>query len=480
MGDAAIDGELSDNGLGEERTPPADDARASARTTITPLVTPRRNSAQIGRILRGSYRILRPLDVGGMAIVYEAEHLRLKRLVAVKFLSSESSGDSAIALRFSREAQVLARLSHPHIVKVMDFDTTETGEPFLVMELLNGETLASRLERDCMLGLSEALAITAQLASGLVAAHEAQIVHRDLKPANVFLETVSGEPALVKLLDFGISKTASHSQLLTREHMVLGTPEYMAPEQASGSTSLVDHRSDQYSLAAIVYEMLSGRPPFPCGDDVGALLRRVINERPRALVDLAPGVGSVSDVVMRALSKEPRDRFHSVAAFAEALRCAGARELGSTKTRDARAPRGESSEPARSSKLAVEIRAAAESARQAFDRGNLLEAALLAEMVVDLASDARDPRVAPTLDRYSELLERILIARLGGTSCVLRAASSASLERLQLTHKDAFLLSRIDDALSLEETLDVSAMPRLPTLRLLTRLMRAGALTQMV
>src|SRR5687768_18105014 len=130
-----------------------------------------------------------------MAIVYQAEHLRLKRRVAIKFLSSELSTDSAMGVRFRREAEVLARLSHPHIVQIVDFDTTDTGEPFLVMELLDGETLGARLERDCTLGLEESLAIAAQLASGLAAAHQARIVHRDLKPANVFLESVPGEPA---------------------------------------------------------------------------------------------------------------------------------------------------------------------------------------------------------------------------------------------------------------------------------------------
>jgi serine/threonine protein kinase len=473
MGDAAFDGEVSG-----ARSPVGDDAPASApRIAIDTMPHRRRDSTLIGSVLRGSYRILRPLDVGGMAIVYEAEHLRLKRRVAIKFLSSELSTDSAMGIRFRREAEVLARLSHPHIVQIVDFDTTDTGEPFLVMELLDGETLGARLERDCTLELEESLAIAAQLASGLAAAHQARIVHRDLKPANVFLESVPGEPAVVKLLDFGISKTGSQSQLLTREHMVLGTPEYMAPEQASGSTGLVDHRADQYSLAAIVYEMLSGRPPFPSSDDIGALLRRVIHEEPRPLIDLAPGVGTVSNVVMRALSKDPRARFGSITAFAEALRCAGIRELGSGKPISLGVSRSAKSEGGKASKIASEARSAAESARHAFDRGDLVEAALLAEMLVDLANE--DRQLVPALARYTELLETILIARLGGMCRVLRADTrSPSLARLKLTPEDAFLLSRIDDRLTLEETLDVSAMPRLATLRLLTRLLRSGALLQ--
>jgi tRNA A-37 threonylcarbamoyl transferase component Bud32 len=473
MGDAALDADV-------KSAPPltGDDGPVSApRIAVAP--TRRRGPSPVGKTLRGSYRILRPLDVGGMAIVYEAEHLRLKRRVAIKFLSSDSSGDSAMGVRFSREAEVLARLSHPHIVKVLDFDTAETGEPFLVMELLDGETLAARLERECTLTLAESLAIAAQLASGLAAAHQAQIVHRDLKPANVFLENVPREPAVVKLLDFGISKMASPSELLTREHMVLGTPEYMAPEQAAGSTSLVDHRADQYSLAAIVYEMLSGRPPFPFGDDIGALLRRVIHEQPRPLIELAPEVGSVSNVVMRALSKDPRARFGSIAAFAEALRCAGLRELGSGKPIALGVSESAKPQAGKASKIAVEARSAAESARQAFDRGDLVEAALLAEMLIDLANEGVDPQIAPALARYTELLERILIARLGGTCRLLRADTrSQSLASFKLTPEDAFVLSRIDDGLTLEETLDVSAMPRLATLRLLTRLLRSGALMQ--
>jgi serine/threonine protein kinase len=480
MGDAAIDGEINSAPQSVIAVlSAADDAPASAvRNTTDPAVPRRRDSNQIGKTLGGTYRILRPLDVGGMAIVYEAEHLRLRRLVAVKFLSCEMSAESAIDLRFRREAEVLARLSHPHIVNVLDFDTTETGVPFLVMELLDGETLAARLERDCMLGLRDSLLIAAQLASGLAAAHQAQIVHRDLKPANVFLEAIPGEGTLVKLLDFGISKMVSSRQSLTQEHMVLGTPEYMAPEQASGSAALVDHRADQYSLAAIVYEMLSGRPPFPSGDDIAALLRRVIHERPRPLIELSPWVGGVSNVVMRGLSKEPRDRFRSIGEFAEALRAAGARELGSGSASRTRAPAPATPEPSRASKIATEVRNVAESARQAFDRGELREAALLAEMVVDLANTALDPRVAPTVERFSELLERILVDRLGGISRMLRVAPSPSFALLKLTPEEAFLLSRIDDGLTLDEALDVSAMPRLQTLRHLTRLLRSGALMQ--
>ena len=186
-----------------------------------------------------------------MAIVYEAEHLRLKRLVAVKFLSSEMADDSAIGLRFRREAEVLARLSHPHIVKVMDFDTTESGEPFLVMELLDGETLARRLERDCMLGLRESLAIAAQLASGLAAAHQAQIVHRDLKPANVFLESLPGEgcagqAARLRHLEDGVSRAALDPRTHGARH----------PRVHGAGTSVRQYRAGRSS----------GRPVLAGGD----------------------------------------------------------------------------------------------------------------------------------------------------------------------------------------------------------------------
>jgi serine/threonine-protein kinase len=207
--------------------------------------------ALIGTTLRGSYRVVEVLDQGGMGMVFIAEHTRLKRRVAVKLLAKHLVGDDNALARFHREAEIISQLAHPNIVQVVDFDTTEAGEPYLVMELLKGESLDTLLERERRLPLAEAVRISMQTAAGLTAAHDAEIVHRDLKPGNIFLSEIPGGASFVKLLDFGISKRTGGSRKLTGQFDILGTPDYMAPEQASGKTALVDHRGDQVSLAVI-------------------------------------------------------------------------------------------------------------------------------------------------------------------------------------------------------------------------------------
>ncbi len=271
----------------------------------------------IGQILGGAYRVLRQLDAGGMGMVYEAEHVRLRRPLAVKIMAGHLAQDENALARFHREAEIVSQLEHPHIVQVIDFDTTPAGQPFLVMELLRGISLESRLERGLM-AIDEAVLIATQAASGLSAAHRRDIVHRDLKPANIFLLD-SSDQVFVKLLDFGISKRTGHSRGLTGEFDILGTPDYMAPEQALGRTALVDHRGDQFALAVITYEMLTGRLPF-AADEVMEVLQRVIRDTPTAPSVVRPEIPQrVDDVILRALSKRPEERFESIAEFAEAL-----------------------------------------------------------------------------------------------------------------------------------------------------------------
>jgi serine/threonine protein kinase len=272
----------------------------------------------VGQTLRNTYRILRVLDQGGMGMVFDAEHVRLRRRVAVKVLAQHLAGVGNAIARFHREADIISRLQHPHIVQVIDYDTTEQGAPYIVMELLHGESLADRLDRERRLALPEAVRIALQVASGLSFAHAAAIVHRDLKPANIFLVSVAGQPSYVKLLDFGISKHAAAAGL-TGEFDVLGTPDYMAPEQARGLTATVDYRADQFSLAAIAYEMLSGTLPF-AGDDVASVLSRVINDEPPRLSVVAPSVPpAVEAVLNRAFAKNPQQRYPQIADFAIAL-----------------------------------------------------------------------------------------------------------------------------------------------------------------
>src|SRR5450432_1570965 len=273
----------------------------------------------IGETLRGTYRVLRTLDQGGMGLVFEAEHARLRRRVAVKVLARHLASDAQALARFNREAEIISQLEHPHIVQILDFDTTERGEPYIVMELLKGESLAARLERDGCLPIAEAVRIVHQVASGLFAAHQSAIVHRDLKPANIFLTEMPGQGTLVKLLDFGISKRIGVGRSLTGEFDVLGTPDYMAPEQALGKTASVDHRGDQYALAVIAFEMLSGQTPFS-GSDIMEVLQKVMSVEAPPVERFAPHVPyTVSGVLARGLQKSPEARFSTVLDFASAF-----------------------------------------------------------------------------------------------------------------------------------------------------------------
>ena len=272
----------------------------------------------LGATLRETYRIVRIVDRGGMGTVFEAEHLRLRRRLAVKVLARHLTSDGQALARFHREAEIVSHLQHPHIVQIVDYDTTEAGEPYIVMEFLEGETLEARLAREHCVSLPQTARIVHQVASALSAAHRALIVHRDLKPGNVFLVQLA-EGTLAKLLDFGISFREGASRRLTGEYDVIGTPHYMSPEQAAGLTSRVDARADQYSLAVIAYEALAGRPPFP-GKNVMDVLRQVLASEPTALDLVAPGLPpSVWPVLRRALSKDPSDRYQSALEFSTAL-----------------------------------------------------------------------------------------------------------------------------------------------------------------
>ncbi len=273
----------------------------------------------VGRVLRGTYRIIRRLDRGGMSEVFEAEHLRLRRPVAVKILNGHLAANDSASRSLQREAQLIGELAHPHIVQVIDFDLSEQGEPYLVMELLHGETLAARLTRDGALDVAETVRLTLQIASALAAVHGASIVHRDLKPSNVFLVGTPGALPHAKLLDFGISKRLSVGARHTYGELA-GTPEYMAPEQVRGLP--VDHRTDQYALAAVAYEMFTGRGPF-CSEGPWQAMRRILDEPAIPLREAEPGVPApIARVIESGLAKDADDRHRDIGAFATALAAA--------------------------------------------------------------------------------------------------------------------------------------------------------------
>ncbi|RKI57430.1 serine/threonine protein kinase [Corallococcus sp. AB049A] len=272
----------------------------------------------IDSVLRNTYKVVSVLGRGGMGSVFLAQHLRLPgKHVAVKVLRVGDHVGPDLHVRFRREAEIASRLGHPNIVEVLDFDTLEDGSPFLVLEYLRGESLADRLRRG-RLSLEEVFSFTRQMGSALQTAHRAGVVHRDLKPANIFLVPTDSGGVVgerVKLLDFGISKVMSSETLQTQEAVLIGTPQYMSPEQAQGQNSRIDARTDLFALGGIVFEMISGMTPFG-GGSLAQIIYRVVHEPPVSLTTLMPDLPpNVPKAVARALEKNPDHRHPDVASF---------------------------------------------------------------------------------------------------------------------------------------------------------------------
>jgi serine/threonine protein kinase len=278
--------------------------------------------ALVGTVLGGVYRITGLIGEGGMGAVYEAVQLRLNKRVAVKLMARDLAANREALARFHREAEITSRLGHPHLVNVMDFGQAESGEPYLVMEYLEGEDLDHRLRRVGRMPIDTVTHVVKQVASALSAAHGQGIVHRDLKPGNIFLVQIPGEPDFVKVLDFGISKMKAARTQLTNASAVMGTPNYMSPEQATGMVEEVDHHADQWALACIAWEMLLGRGPF-VADDVAAILYQIINLDPHPMAPRVPGLPpAIERVLRRALSKRPAERCSSMREFSRAFEAA--------------------------------------------------------------------------------------------------------------------------------------------------------------
>ncbi|HYQ41348.1 MAG TPA: serine/threonine-protein kinase [Polyangiaceae bacterium] len=482
--------------------------------TSAPAITEEQGHPLIGQTLRGTYRILTALDQGGMGLVFEAEHTRLRRRVAVKVLARHLTGDTQALARFNREAEIISQLEHPHIVQILDFDTTEQGEPYIVMELLKGESLSERLERDGCLPIADAARIAHQAASGLFAAHQASIVHRDLKPANIFLTSLPGQGQVVKLLDFGISKRVGVGRSLTGEFDVLGTPDYMAPEQALGKAASVDHRGDQYALAVIAFEMLSGQTPF-AGDDVMEVLQKVVGAPAPPIERFAPHVSpQVGSVLKRGLEKDPAARYPTVLDFALAFSSAcdsslptpASDALGSAHTVPASGPtspappmqpsppavlpvaerlktgaqkRSASNRFANASTMVgsaslQDIPESLQRARQALGLGDLNLAVAYAESAIRLAESFDTLEAQLLVDSESMLIDHIFETRIGSLQQRLSVVGTPSNLDSRVSPEQAFLLSRLDGGASVDEVLDLSPLSRRDTLRQLLALMRDG------
>ena len=291
--------------------------------SYTPIPVPTATSAGFaaGTVLQGTYRIVSPLAEGGFGEVYLAAHTRLPGRYAVKVLHRNLVRNGEALTRFRQEAEITSTLRHPHIVQVFDFNVAPSGVPYLVMELLEGQLLTHRILEAGALEPRTAAKIVDQIAQGLHVAHARGVVHRDLKPDNVMLLASDGMRDFVKVMDFGVSQASWRPQVGSSDH-IAGTPQYMAPEQACGLQDQIDHHSDQFSLAAIAYTMLTGREPF-WGDDMVAILHQVVEATPPVPSQLLPALTPEIDaVVMRGLSKQSADRYPDTLAFAAALRAA--------------------------------------------------------------------------------------------------------------------------------------------------------------
>jgi eukaryotic-like serine/threonine-protein kinase len=278
-------------------------------------------SLQIGDRIDGKYEIKRLLGEGGMGAVYEGENTLIHRRVAIKVLHAGVATVEEAVKRFEREAQAAGRIGSDHIVEVLDLGRLSNGDLYMVMEFLKGESLSSRIASRGRLLPREIGAIGMQLLDGLSAAHEAGIIHRDLKPDNVFLIAQSkGRIDFVKILDFGISKFNGLAKdfSMTRTGSVMGTPYYMAPEQARGAKNL-DARLDVYAAGVILFEAATGRVPFD-GDTFNELLIKIVTEEAPPVRQLAPDLDpGLADIIDRARQKNPDQRFPSAREFRDAL-----------------------------------------------------------------------------------------------------------------------------------------------------------------
>jgi serine/threonine protein kinase len=321
---------------------------------------------RLGALLGGRYRLERALGAGAMGAIYEAVHVDLDKRVAVKIMSASadssdprpSAHEGEIAARFRREARAAGRIASEYVLEVYDVGRDPKLGMFMVTELLSGEDLETRLAREIQLDVEPALTIGYQVARGLSAAHAVGVVHRDLKPSNIFLTTKDDGSLLAKIVDFGVAKVASCPDgPLTAKGTALGTPEYMAPEQLEGALD-VDGRADVWSLAACIYEMLSGKSPFSEHGSYLDIMIAIARDAVEPLRSRAPWVPlAVAEVVDQGLERDRAFRTADAATFAELLRRAGSkhrarerRAASSTMRRVSVPPAGEKSRGSRKTK----------------------------------------------------------------------------------------------------------------------------------
>src|SRR5688572_30813817 len=291
------------------------------------MPVPNKSQVPVGTVLEGKFRITREIGRGGMAAVYDAENIDIGKRVAVKILAAELITSRIVRERFIREARAAAAINSPYICDVYDSGMYE-DRPFLVMELLEGESLYDMLTRVRQIDVETTLRVCTQTARGLAKAHESNVVHRDLKPENIFVTKNEEGQIVTKILDFGLAKfyepTTPDAQTarLTREGALFGTPAYMSPEQAKGQGE-VDHRADLWALGCIVYECLTGQTVWNVEQGVAMILAQIAGAplpRPSKLrPDLPP---SFDQWFARALDRDPQNRFQTAREFADTMNAA--------------------------------------------------------------------------------------------------------------------------------------------------------------
>ena len=277
------------------------------------------NDPYIGKVFLDQFEIREVCGRGSMGTVYKAQQTSMDREVAIKVLRRDLLKDSSIVKRFHREARAAARLSHPNIITVFMVGDTDDGAPFLAMEFVKGSSLATVCDEEGPLPPVRAIHIGRQITSALTEAHSQGVVHRDLKPENILLSNKPQAPDFVKVLDFGIAKIirGDEESHLTQTGAIFGTPHYLAPEQASGGE--VDHRADLYALGVILFQMVVGRLPFPSDSGMAVLVQHIQEQPPRPR-ELNRGIPlPMEQLILRALEKDPADRFQTADEFGEAL-----------------------------------------------------------------------------------------------------------------------------------------------------------------
>src|SRR5258707_11240423 len=283
----------------------------------------------LGQTLAGKYRVEKLIKRGGMGAVYQGKHVLMDKTVAIKVLRPALAVDDDVVARFSREAKAASRISHPHAVSVTDFGESENGIVFLVMEYLDGRTLKEIIRSEGAMSLTRVVEIIRQVTGALDAAHAQGVVHRDLKSDNIMVSQTNGGD-WAKVLDFGIAKIQQPASVkdadLTAPNLVIGTPQYMSPEQCS-QTQPPDARSDIYSLGVIIYEMLTGRVPFT-GETATMIMMQQVQDAPPSVLATRPDLPpAVAAVIMRALAKVPADRFQTAGELFAALSSAAGEDV---------------------------------------------------------------------------------------------------------------------------------------------------------